>query len=52
MGRTHGRFGPMKLNFSPFSSVWTDRVYAASESAKDLRLGPVPFVPSLGPKAK
>ena len=29
MGRTHGRFGPMKLNFSPFSSVWTDRVYTA-----------------------
>ena len=30
MGPTHGRFGPMKLDFRPFSSVWTDRVYVAS----------------------
>ena len=29
MGPTHDRFGPMKRSFSPFSSVLTDRVYAA-----------------------
>ena len=29
MGYTHGRFGPMKLNFGSFSSVWSDRVYKA-----------------------
>ena len=35
MGPTHDRFGPMKRSFSPFSSVWTDRVYAALVPVKE-----------------